>query len=127
MEIIVSDERDSRFIEFCNSFGILSSEPQVVLLVKNYEKIIACASFKIYDSISCEIANLFVEGKNQEEIAYKLLKQLEKIAIDYEFENIIVFIDCDDNLNLNLFKKLDYDVIDNSENIKLKKSLRSLI
>ena len=37
MEIIVTDERDERFIELCNSFGCTINEPQVVLLLNNYK------------------------------------------------------------------------------------------
>ena len=36
MEIIVTDERDERFIEFCNSFGCFLEEPQVVLLLMSF-------------------------------------------------------------------------------------------
>ena len=54
MEIIVTDERDERFIEFCDSFGCFIDEPQVVLLLNNFGKIVGCTSFKVYDAISCE-------------------------------------------------------------------------
>ena len=50
MEIIVTDERDERFIEFCDSFGCSVDEPQVVLLLNSFKKIVGCASFKVYDS-----------------------------------------------------------------------------
>ena len=54
MEIIVTDERDERFIEFCKSFGCVLDEPQVVLLLVNYTSTVGCASFKVYDADSIE-------------------------------------------------------------------------
>lgn len=39
MEIIVTDERDERFIKFCKSFGCSIDEPQVVLLLDNFGKL----------------------------------------------------------------------------------------
>ena len=52
MEIIVTDERDERFIKFCKSFGCLVEDPQVVLLLNSFSKIVGCASFKVYDADS---------------------------------------------------------------------------
>ena len=40
MEIIVTDERDERFGKFCASFGCSIEDPQVVLLLNNFDKII---------------------------------------------------------------------------------------
>ena len=60
MEIVVTDERDERFIEFCSSFGCFLDEPQVVLLLTSFGKIVGCSSFKVYDADSCEITTLFL-------------------------------------------------------------------
>ena len=49
MEVIVTGERDERFVEFCKSFGCILDEPQVVLLLLNYRSTVGCASFKIFD------------------------------------------------------------------------------
>ena len=126
MEVIVTDERDERFIEFCKSFGCVLDEPQVVLLLINYKSTVGCASFKIYDKDSIEIISLFVNAKNREEISYKLIKQLEKIAIDLEFRESYVFLD-EDDLLLDIFKKLDYQIVSNDGEILIKKEFRSLI
>ena len=40
MEIIVTDERDERFRKFCASFGCLNEDPQVVLVLNNFESYI---------------------------------------------------------------------------------------
>ena len=88
MEIIVTDERDERFQEFCDSFGCKIDEPQVVLLLMSFGKTIGCTSFKVYDADSCEVTTLFLNSYDErEKIAYKLIRQLEKIAID-AYENL---------------------------------------
>ncbi|WP_405303500.1 GNAT family N-acetyltransferase [Methanobrevibacter sp.] len=113
MEIIVTDERDERFIEFCDSFGCFMDEPQVVLLLDNFGKIVGCTSFKVYDADSCEITTLFLNSyDNREKIAYKLIRQLEKIAIDYEFKKVRVSFDSREDILVEIFEKLDYQFID---------------
>ena len=127
MEVIVTDERDERFIEFCKSFGCILDEPQVVLLLDNYQSIVGCASFKVYDADSIEINSLFINSiKNREELSYKLIKQLEKIAIDLEFKSSYVILE-EDDLALEIFKKLDYQIVSNKDEILIKKEFRSLI
>ena len=113
MEIIVTDERDERFIEFCDSFGCSMDEPQVVLLLNNFGKIVGCTSFKVYDADSCEITTLFLNSyDNREKIAYKLVRQLEKIAIDYDFKKVRVIFDSREDILVEIFEKLDYHFID---------------
>lgn len=126
MEVIVTDERDERFIEFCKSFDCILDEPQVVLLLLNYKSTVGCASFKIFDKDSIEIISLFVDAKNREEISYKLVKQLEKIAIDLGFRESYAFLD-EDDLLLDIFKKMDYQIVSNDGEILIKKEFRSLI
>ena len=125
MEIIVTDERDERFIEFCDSFGCFIDEPQVVLLLMNYGKAVGCTSFKVYDSNSAEITTLFLNSYDErEKIAYKLIRQLEKIAIDYEFKSVLVSFDSEEDILVDIFKKLDYEFIDD---FWMKKEFKSLI
>ncbi len=126
MEVIVTDERDERFVEFCKSFGCILDEPQVVLLLLNYRSTVGCASFKIFDKDSIEIISLFVDAKNREEISYKLVKQLEKIALDLGFKESYAFLD-EDDLLLDIFKKMDYQIVSNDGEILIKKEFRSLI
>ena len=126
MEVIVTGERDERFVEFCKSFGCILDEPQVVLLLLNYRSTVGCASFKIFDKDSIEIISLFVDAKNREEISYKLVKQLEKIAIDLGFRESYAFLD-EDDLLLDIFKKMDYQIVSNDGEILIKKEFRSLI
>lgn len=125
MEIIVTDERDERFIKFCKSFGCMVDDPQVVLLLNSFGKIVGCASFKVYDADSCEITTLFLNSyDDREKIAYKLIRQLEKIAIDYEFKNVVVSFDSKEDILVDIFEKLDYRFVDN---LLMKKEFKSLI
>ena len=125
MEIIVTDERGERFIEFCDSFGCSVEEPQVVLLLNSFKKIVGCASFKVYDSESCEITTLFLNSyDDRERIAYKLIRQLEKIAIDYEFKSVVVSFDSREDILIEIFEKLDYRFVDD---LLMKKEFKSLI
>lgn len=125
MEIILSDERDERFIDFCASFDCVLDVPQVVLLLINQDSTIACTSFKVHDTVSVEIISLFVKKGDFEEISYKLLKQLEKIAIDLDFKAAYVELDDSDELLINIFKKIDYKMVDDGN--WMKKEFRSLI
>lgn len=125
MEIIVTDEKDERFIEICSSFGCEVSDPQVVLLLNNFGKTVGCASFKVYDKDSAEIVTLFLNSyDDREKISYKLIRQLEKIAVDYEFKSIVVSFDSREDILIDIFEKLDYQFIDN---LLMKKEFKSLI
>ena len=125
MEIIVTDECDERFIKFCKSFGCVVDDPQVVLLLDSFNKIVGCASFKVYDADSAEITTLFLNSyDDREKIAYKLIRQLEKIAIDYEFKSIIVSFDSREDILVEIFERLDYRFVDD---LIMKKEFKSLI
>ena len=124
MEIIVTDEGDERFVEFCKSFGCFLDDPQVVLLLDNFGKIVGCTSFKVYDSESAEITTLFLNSNERERIAYKLIRQLEKIAIDYDFKSVVVSFDSREDILIEIFEKLDYKFVDE---LMMKKEFKSLI
>ena len=125
MEIIVTDERDERFIEFCASFGCKIDDPQVVLLLDNFGKIVGCSSFKVYDADSAEIITLFLNSyDDREKIAYKLIRQLEKIAMDYEFKSVIVTFESPEDILIDVFEKLDYKLVGE---LVYKKEFKSLV
>ena len=125
MEIIVTDEMDKRFIEFCNSFGCRVDDPQVVLLLSSFGKIVGCSSFKVYDSDSAEIVTLFLNSYDErEKISYKLIRQLEKIAMDYDFKSVVVNFDSKEDILIEIFEKLDYKFVDE---LLMKKEFKSLI
>ena len=125
MEIIVTDETDERFVEFCKSFGCFLDDPQVVLLLVSFKKTVGCASFRVYDSQSAEITTLFLNSYDErEKIAYKLIRQLEKIAIDYEFKSIVVSFDSRDDILVEIFERLDYQCVDDT---LMKKEFKTLL
>lgn len=125
MEITVTDERDERFIEMCSSFGCEVSDPQVVLLLNSFKKTVGCASFKVYDSESAEIVTLFLNSyDDRERISYKLIRQLEKIAMDYEFKSVVVSFDSKEDILVEIFEKLDYKFVDD---FLMKKEFNTLI
>ncbi len=125
MEIIVTDERDVRFIEMCASFGCEVNDSQVVLLLNNFGKTVGCASFKVYDADLAEITTLFLNSyDNREKISYKLIRQLEKIAFDYEFRGIVVSFDSRDDIMIDIFEKLDYRFVDD---LLMKKEFNTLV
>ena len=128
MEIIVTDERDERFIKFCESFSCKVEEPQVVLLLNNFGKTVGCTSFKVYDEDSCEITTLFLNSyDDREKIAYKLIRQLEKIAIDYEFKGVVVSFESEEDILIDIFERLDYSLLESGDEILYKKQFKSLI
>ena len=114
MEIIVTDETDERFVEFCKSFGCFLDDPQVVLLLVSFKKTVGCASFRVYDSQSAEITTLFLNSYDER----------EKIAIDYEFKSIVVSFDSRDDILVEIFEKLDYQFVDDS---LMKKEFKTLL
>lgn len=116
---------DERFIEFCKSFDCFLDEPQVVLLLNNFGKTVGCASFKVYNEESAEITTLFLNSyDDRERIAYKLIRQLEKIVWDYEFKSVVVNFDSSEDILIEIFEKLDYQFIDE---LLMKKDFKSLI
>ena len=128
MEIVVTDERDERFIEFCASFGCEVGEPQVVLLLTNFGKTVGCTSFKVYDADSAEITTLFLNSyDNREKIAYKLIRQLEKMAVEYEFKSVVVSFESKEDILIEIFEKLDYRFVDGGDEVLLKKEFKSLL
>ena len=94
------------------------------MLLDNFGKIVGCTSFKVYDSESAEITTLFLNSNERERIAYKLIRQLEKIAIDYDFKSVVVSFDSREDILIEIFEKLDYKFVDE---LMMKKEFKSLI
>ena len=152
MEVIITHERDERFIElsdklnqeYYDNLGEMALKyedynelnvPHLVLLVLNWDKPIACVSYKIFNDNSIEIKRLYVTKRHRNKgIAHKLVKQIEKVAIDYGFKYSYLVTGVNNIAAINLYKKLDYEVIDNfgmfkdDENcICMKKEFKSLL
>ena len=98
MESVITDERDERFIELTKEldneyfqlYGDIVKkyeeyndlkDSHIVALALNWDRPIACASFKLFDKDTIEIKRVYVKKRYRRKgIAYKLVKQLEKLA-----------------------------------------------
>ena len=103
MESIITNEKDERFIELTkeldNEYFQLHGEevlkyrhyndlkdPHIVLLALNWGRPIACSSFRVFDKDTIEIRRVYVKKRYRRKgIAYKLIKQLEKLAMEENF------------------------------------------
>ena len=128
VEVVVLNDMKCRdmFLRFtCNNCEIWDEELKKVGLLSNFSKTVGCASFKVYDSESAEIVTLFLNSyDDRERISYKLIRQLEKIAMDYEFKSIVVSFDSKEDILIEIFEKLDYRFVDD---LLMKKEFKSLI
>ncbi len=131
METILTNEKDEGFIELCNELNneYLSKlgdvalnyqeynnldDPHVVMLVQNWNKPIACASYRIFDENSIEIRRVYVKRRyRNKRIAYKLVKALEKLAIENNFKYSYIETGKDNIPAIRLYEKLGYGKIDN--------------
>lgn len=131
MESIITNEKDERFIELSNElnneyFQLYGDEvlkyqeyndledPHIVILALNWGKPIACASFKLFDKDTIEIKRVYVKRRYRiKGIAYKLIKQLEKLAIEENFRYSVIETGSENTAAIKLYEKLDYEIIDN--------------
>ncbi|AMK16185.1 GNAT family N-acetyltransferase [Methanobrevibacter olleyae] len=152
METVLTNEKDERFIELTKEldkeyfqiYGDIALEyqeyndlkdPHIVLLLLNWTRPIACASYKLFDKDTIEIKRVYVKRRYRRKgIAYKLVKQLEKLAIEENFKYSIIETGSENYSAINLYKKLDYEIIDNFGQFKgddlcicMKKEFRTLI
>ena len=130
MESIITDEKDERFIELTreldNEYFQLHGDvvlkyqeyndlkdSHIVILALNWGKPIACASFRLFDKDTIEVRRVYVKKRYRRKgIAYKLVKQLEKLAMEENFKYSIIETGRENVAAINLYKKLDYEIID---------------
>ena len=152
MESVITDEKDERFIELTKEldneyfqlYGDIVKkyeeyndlkDPHVVALALNWGKPIACASFKLFDKATIEVKRVYVKKRYRRKgIAYKLVKQLEKLAMEENFKYSIIETGSENEAAIKLYKKLDYEIIDNFGQFEgdelcicMKKQFKSLI
>ena len=131
MESVITNEKDERFIEltreldneyFMKLGDVVErykdhnalTDPHIVILALNWGKPIACASFRFIDKDTIEIRRVYVKRRYRRKgIAYKLIKQLEKLAMEENFKYSVIETGKDNEAAINLYKKLDYETIDN--------------
>ena len=117
METVLTDEKDERFIQLSNelneeyyrNIGDASlkyldynqlEDPHTVVLVLNWGNPIACASY--------------VKRRYRNKgIAYKLVKSLEKLAMEDNFKYSYITTGTENAAAIALYKKLGYETIDN--------------
>lgn len=152
MESVITNEKDERFIELARQLDdeyfqkhgdkVLKykeyndlKDPHIVILALNWQRPIACASFRILDKDTIEIRRVYVKKRYRRKgIAYKLVKQLEKLAMEENFRCSIIETGSANEAAINLYKKLDYERVDNFGFFKgddmcicMRKEFRSLI
>ena len=131
MESVITNEKDERFIElsreldneyFMKLGDIVKkyeeyndlADPHIVILALNWGKPIACASFRFIDKDTIEIRRVYVKKRYRRKgIAYKLIKQLEKLAMEENFKYAVIETGKDNEAAINLYRKLDYEIVDN--------------
>ena len=68
---------------------------------------------KKFDKDTIEIRRVYVKKRYRRKgIAYKLIKQLEKLAMEENFKYSVIETGRENTAAINLYKKLDYEVID---------------
>ena len=130
METVLTNEKDERFIELTKELDneyfekhgdvVLKyqeyndlKDSHIVLLALLYGKPIACASYRLFDKDSIEIKRVYVKRRYRKKgIAYKLVKQLEKLAMEENFKYSYIETGSENIPAINLYKKLDYETID---------------
>ena len=131
MESVITSEKDERFIELTKELDneyfqlhgdvVLKyqdyndlNDPHIVMLALNWGKPIACASFRLFDKDTIEIRRVYVKKRYRKKgIAYKLVKQLEKLAMEENFKYSVIETGKENIAAINLYKKLDYEIVDN--------------
>ena len=131
METVLTNEKDERFIQLSNelneeyyrNIGDVAlkyldynqlEDPHVVLLVLNWGNPIACASYRLFDKDSVEIRRVYVKRRYRNKgIAYKLVKSLEKLAMEDNFKYSYITTGTENAAAIALYEKLGYEKIDN--------------
>ena len=89
-------------------------DPHVVLLVLNWGNPIACASYRLFDKDSVEIRRVYVKRRYRNKgIAYKLVKSLEKLAMEENSKYAYITTGTENAAAIALYEKLGYEKIDN--------------
>ena len=131
MKTVFTDEKDERFqklvceldkgyfkrigegLKKYNSYNEFK-KPHVVILALDGNDAVACASYRKFDEDSVEFKRVFVKREYRKRgIAYCLIGLLEKSAIDNNFKYSYIVTGKNNFAAINLYKKLDYHVIDN--------------
>lgn len=126
MRTVITNEKDERFLKLVeeldrgyyqrigdelskydeyNSF----STPHVVILLMDFDRSIACASYRILDDDCVEFKRVYVKKEyRKKRIAFKLIKKLEKDIIKKGFKYSYIVTGKNNVAAIKLYEKLDY-------------------
>lgn len=136
MKYVLTDENDERFRKLAKELDdgyfrlhgdkVLKYEsynefkdPHTVLLAIDLNKPVACASYRTFNHDSVEFKRVFVKEEYRKRgIAYDLIKKLEKSVRENDFKYSYIVTGCENYAAINLYRKLNYELIDNFAEFK---------
>ena len=126
MECILTNEKDERFLKLVEEldYGYYQrignelekyaeynefNKPHVVMLLLDFNKPIACASYRYLNENSVEFKRVYVKKEYRRRgIALNLIKKLEKQIIEKNFRHSYIVTGKDNNAAIGLYEKLHY-------------------
>lgn len=126
MNIILTDEKDEQFLNLVEELddGYYQrigeelekykqynefKDPHIVMLMVDDDNAIACASYRTCGEKSVEFKRVYVKKEYRKRgIAYRLIKELEKDAIEKGFIYSYIVTGKNNHAAIGLYEKLDY-------------------
>lgn len=126
MNITLTDEKDERFLNLVEEldYGYYQrigdelekykqynefKDPHIVMLMMDGDEAIACASYRAFDEKIVEFKRVYVKREYRKRgIAYRLIKELEKDAIENDFLYSYIVTGKNNHAAIGLYEKLDY-------------------
>jgi len=126
MECILTNEKDERFLKLVEEldYGYYQrigdelekyaeynefNKPHVVMLLLDFNKPIACASYRYLNENSVEFKRVYVKKEYRRRgIAFNLIKKLEKQIIAKNFRHSYIVTGKNNNAAIGLYEKLHY-------------------
>ena len=126
MECILTNEKDERFLKLVEEldYGYYQrignelekyaeynefNKPHVVMLLLDFNKPIACASYRYLNENSVEFKRVYVKKEYRRRgIALNLIKKLEKQIIEKNFRHSYIVTGKNNNAAIGLYEKLHY-------------------
>ena len=131
MKTVITEEKDVRFLKLVRELdkgyyrrigdGLSKYDkynsfetPYIVILLIDSGKSVACASYRTLNKDRVEFKRVFVKrGYRRKEIAFKLIKTLERDAIEKGFRHSYIITGKNNIPAIRLYEKLDYHQIPN--------------
>lgn len=131
MKTVITEEKDVRFLKLVRELdkgyyrrigdGLSKYDkynsfetPYIVILLIDSGKSVACASYRTLNKDSVEFKRVFVKrGYRRKGIAFKLIKTLERDAIEKGFRHSYIITGKNNIPAIRLYEKLDYHQIPN--------------